>query len=70
MRFTPILLFVYNRPIHTQKVLDALALNKESKSSLLIVYSDGLKESASDDEVILNLFNFDFLLPRFFITSR
>ncbi len=46
----PILLFVYNRPDHTSKVLDALARNKEAKTSDLIIFSDGLKNDASESE--------------------
>ncbi len=46
----PILLFVYNRPDHTSKVLEALARNKEAKTSDLIIFSDGLKNDASETE--------------------
>jgi hypothetical protein len=45
---SPIALFVYNRPIHTKKVLDKLALNKEAKNSVLFVFCDGLKQNSSD----------------------
>ena len=44
----PIILFVYNRPLHTQKVLDALANNKLSESSQLYVFSDGPKLNISN----------------------
>jgi len=40
----PIILFVYNRPVHTQQVLDALAKNKEAKDSLLYIYCDAAKK--------------------------
>jgi len=46
--FSPIALFVFNRPTHTKKVLDKLALNKEAKNSELFVFCDGLKRNASD----------------------
>ncbi len=46
----PIVLFVYNRPDHTQKVLDALKNNPEAKDSELFVYCDGAKENATDSE--------------------
>lgn len=46
----PIVLFVYNRPDHTQKVLDALKNNPEAKESELFVYCDGAKENASEIE--------------------
>jgi hypothetical protein len=45
----PIVLFVYNRPSYTQKVLDALAANTEAKSSILYIYCDGAKEGASTE---------------------
>lgn len=41
MILSPIVLFVYNRPWHTQKTLNALALNSEAKDSLLYIYCDG-----------------------------
>lgn len=46
MELAPIVLFTYNRPIHTQQVLDSLASNSESKDSLLFIYCDGAKGSA------------------------
>jgi SAM-dependent methyltransferase len=42
----PIVLFSYNRPVHTKKVLDALALNPEAKESILYVYCDGIKDES------------------------
>jgi len=39
----PILLFVYNRPWHLKKTVDALIENKYADSSNLIIYSDGPK---------------------------
>lgn len=48
----PIVLFAYNRPIHTQKVLDSLALCEEASQSELFIYCDGAKENV--DEVGLN----------------
>jgi hypothetical protein len=46
----PIVLFVYNRPYHTQKVIEALKNNPEAKESELFVYCDGAKENASEIE--------------------
>lgn len=40
------LLFTYNRPRHTEKVLNALEMN-ENKPSKLIIFQDGLKESTN-----------------------
>lgn len=41
--FSPIVLFVYNRPIHTKQTVLALAKNYRAIDSELIVYSDGPK---------------------------
>lgn len=43
MNLAPIILFAYNRPLHTKKVLDALALNPEAKDSELYIFCDGPK---------------------------
>lgn len=40
----PILLFIYKRPVHTQKVLESLIQNKEAKDSILYVFADGAKD--------------------------
>jgi hypothetical protein len=37
IKLAPIVLFAYNRPVHLQKVLDALSQNEESKSSVLYI---------------------------------
>lgn len=42
-RLAPIILFTYNRPEHTQKVLDALADNILAKQSELFIFCDGPK---------------------------
>jgi hypothetical protein len=51
MNFTPIVLFVYNRPIHTQMVLNGLAKNPESKHSILYVFCDGAKDNSSPENI-------------------
>ena len=55
MSFSPIALFTYNRPFHTKKVLDALALNPESKESSLFIFCDGPKSES--DMVNINKIN-------------
>ena len=45
----PIVLFVYNRPWHTQQTLDALKQNELAPESVLYVFSDGAK-SGTDAE--------------------
>lgn len=43
----PIVLFVYNRPDHTRRTLEALAANVLADASTLYVYADGPKPEAS-----------------------
>ena len=43
MNLSPIVMFVYNRPWHTQQTLDALKKNELAEQSHLIVYSDAAK---------------------------
>jgi hypothetical protein len=44
MDLAPIILFVYDRPWHTKKTVEALLGNELAKDSDLIVYSDGPKD--------------------------
>ena len=39
----PIILFVYNRPWHTRKTIEALQKNELADQSDLIIYSDAPK---------------------------
>jgi hypothetical protein len=41
----PVVLFIYNRPEHTERTLRALAANELARDSDLIVYADGAKKS-------------------------
>jgi len=43
---TPIILFVYNRPLHTKLVIDALLKNELANRTSLIIYSDGPKRES------------------------
>jgi len=45
----PIVLFVYNRPFHTQRTLDYLQKNKLADQSTLYIYCDGAKDNANED---------------------
>lgn len=45
----PIVLFVYNRPSHTEQTLLALEKNDLAKDSILYVFADGPKEGASEE---------------------
>jgi adenosine/AMP kinase len=47
-RLAPIALFVYNRPGHTRKTIEALQNNVLAGESDLIIFSDGPKNSAND----------------------
>lgn len=42
----PILLFTYNRPAHTRRLVESLQANAEAACSPLIVYSDGPRHEA------------------------
>jgi hypothetical protein len=46
----PIVLFVYNRPKHTAKLLDSLKKNNLAVSSVLYVFADGAKANANFEE--------------------
>jgi hypothetical protein len=47
-KLAPIALFVYNRPQHTLQTLEALAANDLAKESVLYVFADGAKSSATE----------------------
>lgn len=51
MEYSPIILFVYNRPELAGITLEALAANKEAASSLLYIFSDGPKQGATDQQL-------------------
>ncbi len=48
--YAPIILFVYNRPEHTRKVVEGLLSNPEAKESVLYVFADGVKPHATDED--------------------
>lgn len=51
MQLAPIILFVYNRPWHTQQTLEALAKNELARDSILYIYADGAKENATEQDL-------------------
>lgn len=51
MSLAPIVLFVYNRPAHTEKTLHALNNNFLADQSTLYVFCDGVKENASQVDI-------------------
>ncbi|MFA5520095.1 MAG: glycosyltransferase [Spirochaetota bacterium] len=50
-RLAPIVLFVYNRPWHTEQTLIALSKNDLANQSILYIYSDGSKTNSTKEEV-------------------
>ncbi|WP_310557757.1 glycosyltransferase [Flavobacterium sp.] len=50
MNLAPIILFVYNRPLHTQQTLMALENNEFAQDSVLYIYADGIKDDANVEE--------------------
>jgi|AMFO01.1.fsa_nt_gi Predicted glycosyltransferases len=46
MKYSPIALFVYNRPWHTQQTIEALLNNAEAAESDLIIFSDGSRDES------------------------
>jgi hypothetical protein len=49
--YAPIILFVYNRPEHTRKTLDALLACKEAGESDLFIFADGPKPGTDGDAI-------------------
>jgi hypothetical protein len=51
MNTSPIALFVYNRPEHTRKTVEALQRNNLAKESELFIFSDSPKDDKSKEKV-------------------
>jgi len=51
MNLAPVVLFVYNRPWHVRQTLESLAANYLAEESELIVFADGPKVYASEEEM-------------------
>jgi hypothetical protein len=47
MNLAPVILFVYNRPDHTERTLESLSKNTLAPHSELFIYADGPKENSS-----------------------
>ena len=47
---SPIVLFVYNRPQHTQQTVEALQKNELSSESELFIFADGPKVNATEEQ--------------------
>ena len=50
MPLAPIILFVYNRPWHTQQTVEALQKNELSSESDLVIFADGPKANATEEQ--------------------
>lgn len=48
---SPIILFVYNRPWHTQQTVEALQKNELASESVLYVFADGPKPDATEEQL-------------------
>lgn len=48
----PVVLFVYNRPHHTLKTIEALKKNKLSDKTDLIIFSDGPNDVTNSEEIL------------------
>lgn len=53
MKLAPIALFVFNRPWHTKKTIEALQKNTLASDSDLIIFSDGYKNSLESKNDVL-----------------
>lgn len=49
-KYAPIILFVYNRPEHTRRTIEALQYNELAADSLLYIRADGPKENATEKQ--------------------
>ena len=49
--YAPILLFVYNRPEHTRRVIESLQTNVEAIESRLFIYADQVRNEADRPNV-------------------
>ena len=50
MTLAPIILFVYNRPWHTEQTLEALSKNHLADKSILYIYCDGPRQNATKED--------------------
>lgn len=50
MQLSPIILFAYNRPLHTRQTLEALRLNELAETSELFIFCDGAKHDTSESD--------------------
>lgn len=51
MKLAPILLFVYNRPLHVKKSIESLLANELARDSELYIFSDAAKDETAQTDV-------------------
>ena len=51
MKLAPILLFVYNRPLHVKRSIESLLANELAKDSELYIFSDAAKDETAQTDV-------------------
>ncbi len=51
MIYSPVILFIYNRPDHTRQTLEALSANTLAGESDLFIFADGPKENATPEQL-------------------
>ncbi len=51
MKLAPIVLFVYNRPSHTEQTLNALMNSDLADQSILYIFADGPKENTTGEQL-------------------
>ena len=51
MTLAPILLFVYNRPLHVRRSIESLLANELAKDSELYIFSDAAKDETTQPNV-------------------
>ena len=52
MNLSPIVMFVYNRPWHTQQTIEALQKNELASESELFIYADNAKNKNNNNQVL------------------
>jgi hypothetical protein len=49
--YSPIVIFIYNRPLHTKKMIDSLIANEEFSKSPVFIYADGPKNIGEEKNI-------------------
>lgn len=70
--YAPIVLFVYNRPLHTLRTLEALAKADLAKESEVIVYADGAADEDKQARVneVRALLRKEWIFKKFTVIER